>query len=186
MFNLYPRLTALVVLAPLALGACEKLKEQIGLTKSSPDEFRVVTHAPLEMPADTSTLPEPQPGAPRPQEGTPEDAAKRTLLGPGALADGAAGQSAGEAALLQVAGATGSDPNIRQVVDQETTAANEAAGNPINFLIFWRDEPPPGVIVDPEKEAQRIKENAALGLPVTNGETPIIVRKEQAIFEGIF
>jgi hypothetical protein len=42
------------------------------------------------------------------------------------------------------------------------------------------------VLVDPAKESQRIKENQALGRPVTEGETPTIERREQGIFEGIF
>lgn len=53
-------------------------------------------------------------------------------------------------------------------------------------LVFWRDPPQAGTVVDPEAENRRIRENQALGEPVTKGDTPLIERKEKAIFEGLF
>ena len=44
----------------------------------------------------------------------------------------------------------------------------------------------PGTVVDPQKEAQRLKENAAIGKAPTEGDTPVIRKKKKAIFEGIF
>ena len=40
-----------------------------------------------------------------------------------------------------------------------------------------------GVVIDPEGESKRLQENATLGKSVTEGETPIIERKEKALFE---
>ena len=52
--------------------------------------------------------------------------------------------------------------------------------------MFWREEVPPGRIIDADAEAKRLRENAALGKPVTAGETPTIERKKKALLEGIF
>ena len=50
------------------------------MTKVTPDEFRVVTKAPLVVPPDYALRP-PAPGEPRPQELQPESAARTALLG---------------------------------------------------------------------------------------------------------
>jgi hypothetical protein len=52
--------------------------------------------------------------------------------------------------------------------------------------VFWRDPEPYGDVVDPAAEQKRLQENAALGKPVTEGETPTIVRKQRGMLEGIF
>ena len=103
-----------------------------------------------------------------------------------ASADIPAGSSQGEAALLQSAGATGIDPNIRTLVNQETSTLIEQDQKFIDNLIFWRDPTPPGEVIDPTAEQQRLQENAALGQPATEGETPTIERRERGLLEGIF
>src|SRR3546814_5174685 len=45
----------------------------------SPDEFRVVSRAPLTLPPDYNLRP-PEPGAPRPQVGTPSQQAERAVF----------------------------------------------------------------------------------------------------------
>lgn len=177
---------ALAMLSLLALGACDTLRDELGMNKQSPDEFRVVSRAPLSLPPDYNTLVTPNPGQPRPQEGTPTDQARTAVFGTQPQGQPLTAESTGEAALLSAAGAQHADPQIRQIVDRETQQINEENTDFLDALIFWRDEPPPGVVVDPNKEAQRIKENQALGRPVTQGETPTIERHKQAIFEGLF
>jgi len=177
---------ALAMLALLALGACDTLQEELGMTKQSPDEFRVVSRAPLSMPPDYNTLVTPNPGEPRPQEGTPTDQARTAVFGTQQQGQPETAGSTGEAALLNAAGAQHADPQIRQVVDRETQQINDESSDFLDALIFWQEQPEPGVLVDPTKESQRIKENQALGRPVTEGETPTIERHDQAIFEGLF
>src|SRR5262245_25506122 len=72
-------LTAIGLLLALA-GCGNDVRQALGMTKQSPDEFTVVAHAPLTLPPDYSLHP-PQPGAPRPQEGTASDQAKTALFG---------------------------------------------------------------------------------------------------------
>lgn len=171
-----------VVGAALLVTACGgNVKQQLGLAKRAPDEFTVVTRAPLSMPPDYGLRP-PRPGERRPQEPTLRNQA-RTVLVPNAgdnlavATPGAAGMTPGDAALLGRV-ATGPAPaDIRSRVDVETTRLDADERNLVERMMFWRDPPPPGEVVDPQRETQRLQENAALGRATTDGETPRIERK---------
>jgi hypothetical protein len=190
---------ALALLAPAAAG-CSSTKEMLGLTKRSPDEFQVVSRAPLSMPPDYSLRP-PTPGAPRPQEGTTREQAQGIVTGnynagstslapdqipPPGEGEQTATASDGENAFLQSASLTGIDPNIRKLVDEETSADESASTNFLDDLIFWRKPEPYGTVVDPVAEQKRLQENQALNQPTDTGETPIIERKKKGLLEGLF
>jgi hypothetical protein len=174
-------LVALGCAAALALGGCETAKRSFGLGKQPPDEFQVVSRAPLSVPPDFGLRP-PQPGAPRPQEQEPRATAQEILLGAGA-ASGTVGP--GLQAVLDRAGIAAADPAIRARLDEDNAlfAADVAF---VDRLIFWRPPPDPSVVVDAEGEAQRLAENAATGASPTAGSTPIIEEREKAIFEDLF
>ncbi|HEY4161502.1 MAG TPA: DUF3035 domain-containing protein [Dongiaceae bacterium] len=186
-----------LLLAAPAIAGCQNAKEMMGLTKRSPDEFQVVSRAPLSMPPDFSLRP-PTPGAPRPQEGTTQDQAKSIITGyserqlqPDQIpsigeGDQITAESAGESAFLQSAGMAGVDPNIRKLVNQETNQDEADSTSFLDDLIFWRKPEPYGTVVDPAAEQKRLQENQALGKPVDTGETPIIERKQKGLLEGIF
>jgi hypothetical protein len=180
---------AILVACALGTGACSNLRQQIGLDKQVPDEFRIVARPPLSMPPDFALRP-PQPGAPRPQEEAVVDRARQTVfrIEPSATAptrDLPAGASGGEGALLRQAGADRADPNIRATLTREGIGAEQPERGMVERLAFWRSAPPPGVVVDPQREAQRLRENQALGRPVTEGETAVIRRRRRGLFEGI-
>jgi hypothetical protein len=187
-------------LAMPALAGCSSTKEMLGLTKRSPDEFQVVSRAPLSMPPDFSLRP-PTPGAPRPQEGTTTQQAQGIVTGYSARAtstlqpdqipsvgegEQTSTESEGETAFLQSASVTGVDPNIRKLVDEETAEDQDASQSFLDDLIFWRKAEPYGTVVDPVAEQKRLQENQALGQPTDTGETPIIERKKKGLFEGVF
>ena len=184
------RLLALSAAAILAvsLGGCSSLRNTFGVERGGPDEFTVVRHAPLTLPPDYNLRP-PQPGVPRPQEGTAQSQARSAVVGSqsglvvGSGLGSVSTQSSGEAALLQQAGQ--SDPSIRDTLNQEAGFDTVDRGF-LEGLIFWRKPEPAGDVVDPEAEAARLKTNAGQGLPVTPGETPIIKRRKKALLEGIF
>ena len=85
---------------------------------------------------------------------------------------------ASEQSLIAKAGAGGVDPNIRSQVNRDTRTLAERDNTFIDSLIFWQDRPPPGVIVDPEKEQQRLRDAQATGQP-SNAATPTIERRIQ-------
>jgi hypothetical protein len=184
-------LTGLAIVAvALALSGCgNAFRESLGLTKQSPDEFQVIAHAPLTMPPDINLRP-PQPGAPRPAETAPRADAQSIVLetgGNGAPAADPSDRSPGEAALIQnVRGTTEVDPNIRQIVEEETASQVERDRAVVSRLVFWRDQEPYGVVVDPLGESQRLQKNAEEGKPLSEGDTPIIKRRKKGLLEGVF
>ena len=171
------------------LSACEGgIGDALGLGKSAPDEFAVVRNAPLTLPPDFTLRP-PRPGEARPNEESIREQAKGTLFNEaGALAidDSTAAATHGEAAFVERAGAADVDPNIRHIVDREFSGYASEDENFIDSLLFWQEEQPPGEVVDAAAEAERLRENAEAGKPVTAGETPTIKRREKALLEGVF
>src|SRR4029077_18813588 len=77
----------LVATAGLGLSGCTATMNAPGMGKHPPDEFVVVTHPPLQLPANYDLAP-PQPGAPRPQEESAAQLAEGAVVGAGAQAEG--------------------------------------------------------------------------------------------------
>lgn len=180
-------LIAAAVATTLSLSACSgNTKQMLGLERQAPDEFTVVSRAPLSVPPEFTLRP-PQPGAARPQEGSPRQQARRAITGAEAqMAYRRAGLSPGEASLLARTGAAQAPEDIRSTVERESSALAAESRSFTDRLVFWRDAEPAGDVVDPEAESRRIRENQALGEPVTKGDTPRIERREKALLEGIF
>jgi len=175
----------MVAALAVGLGACAKARETLGLDKAPPDEFNVVTRAPLEMPPSLDVLPPPEPGKQRPQELRPQEQAMAILLGAQPVS---AGPSDVEEVLMVQASVVEAMPGIRATVDSEQKEmASERTLNEI--LQFWRD---PGdktaIVIDPAKENQRLQNNAALGLPADAGDfdAVIVTPEERALLQGIF
>jgi hypothetical protein len=165
--------------------------DNIGNTKkTAPDEFKIVSHSPLTMPPNADLRP-PRPGEPRPQETSPADQAKEalspTLAGRVQQQASAPARSgdASEQSLIAKASKGGVDPNIRSSVNRDTRTIADNNKSFIDSLIFWQDTPPPGVILDPAKEQQRLRDAEATGKPAT-GATPTIERRQRGLLEGIF
>jgi hypothetical protein len=134
--------TALVATAGLA--GCQSTQTALGMSKVTPDEFRVVTKAPLVVPPEYALRP-PAPGEPRPQELQPESAARNALLGQREAEQ----RSDGEKLLVAKAGAERADPLVRYVVDDEFGDIAHKEKSFADRVMFWRkDEPatatPPG------------------------------------------
>jgi len=163
---------ALFGFSAMALSACgSSLSDTLGYGKEAPDEFAIVTKAPLVIPPDYSLRP-PRPGAPSPRETSPSALAQAALLGTMANGQGGAQPSAGEVALLTNAGALNADPAVRDLIDDETRALKQKDERFISEVLFWQKPSEPNRVVNAPSEAQRLRENEALGRPVTEGETP--------------
>ena len=176
--------------ALLFLAGCAETRRAIGLEKTPPDEFSILSRAPLSMPPDYALRP-PQPGAPRPQDLTARQQARQTIFRAGgeqqaSLTIPKGGRSDAEMAFLGHAKAGQADPNIRALVNEENSRLVEAENSFVDRLLFWRKAEPPGTVVDAQKEQQRLRENVALGKSPNEGEVPTIQRKKRALLEGIF
>ena len=107
------------------------------------------------------------------------------------------GATGSEQALVAKAGqsaGSGIDPNIRSRVNQDTKTLNDSDKSFVDSLIFWQSAQPPGVVIDPTKEQQRLptpsghqvqRDAQAAGQPAT-GNPPTITRRKRGLLEGVF
>ena len=126
---------SLLAVSALSLGACQGMRQSIGLTKVVPDEFVTVSTAPLSVPPEYGLRP-PSPGQPRPQELAPESAARQILLGQRQSIT----RTPGEQALVTAAGADRADPLARYVVDDEFGDLTHKEESFANRVMFWRKD----------------------------------------------
>lgn len=157
------------------LGGCSNFRDTLGLDKDPPDEFAVITRAPLAMPP-TMVLPPPTPGKARPQEVAVVDQAKEAFFGQSEkLKDTPVLRTAAESALLQKAGAAQAHPDIRQLVNKETKELADRNRPVVEKLISITGESLPSAsVVDPEAEYQRIKSAREKGETVTGDGSALI------------
>ena len=142
LFMSFYRVATLSVLAAVAatsLAGCQSASKALGMSKVVPDEFRVVTKAPLVVPPDYALRP-PAPGEPRPQELQPESAARQALIGESA----GAARSDGERLLVAKAGVEKADPLIRFVVDDENGDLAHKDESFASKVMFWKKAAPAG------------------------------------------
>ncbi len=129
----------LVGIAVLGAGAsaCHTVGDAFGQNKSPPDEFRVVTKAPLVVPPEYALRP-PAPGEPRPMELQPESAAEQALIGEREATD----RDDAEKLLVAKAGAEHADPLIRYVIDDQFGAVSHKDKSFADRVMFWRKGDP--------------------------------------------
>jgi hypothetical protein len=165
--------TALVAAAGLA--GCQSTQKALGMSKVTPDEFRIVTKAPLVVPPDYALRP-PAPGEPRPQELQPESAARNALLGQREAEQ----RSDGEKLLVAKAGAEKADPLVRYVVDDEFGDIAHKEKSFADRVMFWKKDDQPAKAtpaldnsdtpVDAAAEQERIAK--------LTGNKPIVIQRE--------
>jgi hypothetical protein len=161
----YRSLTIAALVAAAALGGCDSFYRAIGTEKVVPDEFAVVSRAPLAVPPDFSLRP-PRLGAQRPQEQAPVDQARQTVFragdqDKGNLPPAAATRSDGEGALLREAGAADAPKDIRQLVETDATTSNDMSDRFVDTLAFWRKDQklgPTDDVINPVAESERLKD----------------------------
>lgn len=176
----HPALRASTILGAVAIGStlclagCGNVSKTFGLQVTPPDAYDVATEAPLSMPpelgTEMSTLPAPQPGAPRPQQVSAAQQAEEVLAPQTALANTSTSMGPGQQALLQEAGPT-PPAGIRADVNHQ---ANLESRNPgfLHSLMSFGQTSPASTEVNASAEQRRLQENAALGAPATQGATP--------------
>lgn len=160
-------MAALVALA--AATGCTSVRRAVGSEKVAPDEFRVVSKAPLVVPPEFNLRP-PRPGEARPMELRPDLQARTAVFGVqlGATA------SEGERLLVARAGGTNADPRVRAVIDEETgSVARRPEGFADRLMGRSSGNAPPTDPLLAEAEAERLRveqstvRNATGGQPAT-------------------
>ncbi len=173
-------LAGALMIGAAGLAGCQSASKALGMTKIAPDEFRVVTKAPLVLPPDFALRP-PAPGEPRPQELQPESAARQALLG----ARGAEVRSQGEKLLASKAGGDKADPLIRYVVDDEFGAVAHKDKSFADWVMFWRKGQPatePGVTPTPGADTPTAVDAAAEAKRIRGltGDQPVVIARKSS------
>lgn len=149
-----------ILCSGLVMSGCGVTKDDIGLGREAPDEFAVVTRAPLSVPPDYHLRP-PSPGAQRPMEISTRDTARQTVFGVDDVSQRGVASSTvtPSGGFLDRVGATNSDPNIRNVVDAETAQGVEDSRPTAEKIMFWRSKSSEqGTPIDPKEEMQRLED----------------------------
>ena len=159
------RLPLLAVMAlALALTGCDTIRNAAGMGKQAPDEFAVLTKAPLVIPPDYNLMP-PRPGAAPTNQTEPTEAAAQTLFGndPQTVASNITGNySEGEKLLMAYAGIQNADPAIRAHLASDHKAMMGADDDFTNEILFWKGpKTDPGKAVDADAEAKRLSDQKA-------------------------
>lgn len=190
-------------LAALSLAACDgnTVKDQLGLYRSAPDEYTVVSRPPLSVPPQFGLRP-PSATASSPNEQPASDQAASLVLGGAGKPDTAvtpvtaspvvkakagkvAPASGADAQFLKKAGADQADPNVREALVEEKYQQIEkkASEGWMDKLDWTSNSKDP--MVDAAKEAERIQRNSDGGKPVTEGETPQVKGRDKGLLGDI-
>lgn len=154
--------SAAILVAATSATACSNVRRAVGADKVTPDEFRVVTKAPLVVPPEYNLRP-PAPGEPRAADLITEEMAASAAYGDYSLT------TASDAEQLLVAKVAGgqTDGVIRAQIDIENGVIQKRRGF-ADRILFWRD----GDTVDEEDPTRlaaedEIARRAQLGAAAT-------------------
>lgn len=167
----------------MGLSSCQSVGRATGAGKNRPDEFKILTKAPLEIPPEYNLTP-PRPGEPRPQELAANEAARTAMLGGGA---GAKNMSVGERILIQQARRSQPENNIRAVLDSETNRQTYKTKNFADRIMFWKGGDTyieDGTMLDADREAERLRRKKS-GDKATGGKDVVIEKKAHSKLPGL-
>lgn len=154
---------SLVALA--SLGACSS-------GPRTPDEFRVVRKAPLTVPPEYNLRP-PSPGEARPQELNPDAEARMYVFG----RDLGANASAGERALVELAGAAATDRLVRAAVDFDSSQSLKKTESFADAVLNYGTEG--------QQDQGNVAAEQAAAEEVTGGGDVLIRRRASAKLPGL-
>lgn len=117
------------------LSACGGSNDLVGFNRDVPDEFNVVTRAPLVMPPDMYLRP-PAGGSRGPQDQSSTDRGRTAVFGAPQRQEGDLTQD--EQTLLSRAGADEVDPDNRPSVNTDGSEPVKKDESFIDSIMFWR------------------------------------------------
>ncbi|MEL6688534.1 MAG: DUF3035 domain-containing protein [Pseudomonadota bacterium] len=165
----------------LILTGCTTASRTLGLTKEAPNEFNILTNAPLIVPPEYNLRP-PSPGESSLDDNYSERAAREALIGNVDSAE----PTEGEILLMTRAGAGRADREIRMKIDGQNSVERKSDAL-TNRILFWRDgqqfdgEGNP-IPLDAASEQQRLDSiNRATG----GGEVTVTRRPPRAKLPGL-
>ena len=161
------------------LSGCATATKRLGLTKSAPDEFNILTKAPLVIPPEYNLRP-PQAGVSSVENNYSQKAAREALIGDVDPTE----PSRGEIVLLTKAGVPSANQEIRLEIDG-LNGVERKTDDFTDRVLFWRDGKaltPEGQPLDPEQEAVRLR---AIQSSTGGGQVKITRRPSGAKLPGL-
>ena len=155
---------ALVGSALLSTG-CASAGKALGMSRTTPNEFNILTKPPQVVPPEYNLRP-PRTGELNVEEKYATVAARKALLGE----IDPAKPSSGEAVLIAKAGGGKADPAVRVIIDGQNSIERKNRGF-ADRVLFWKNGQAIGLDgqpLDPDQEARRQKavQSATGGNPV--------------------
>jgi hypothetical protein len=186
------KIAFVVLCLPIIASCSSKAKDTLGLRRTAPDEFKVISNPPLSLPPEFTLRP-PSEAA----EGAAINAASsKTLLEQKVSGSSEGNQNSSklsnaESAFLSMAGTVDANPSIKAILKRENAEEQSAEENKTimdklsTFSTKGKKEKTPDV-VDAKKERERIIDNKEQGKSVTEGETPTADPDERSVLQKIF
>lgn len=157
-----------------SVAGCDTIRSAAGQDKQPPDEFAIVTKAPLVIPPDYNLRP-PTAGAAPTNQVAPTQAAQAALFTADAATVAASlppTMSTGERYLLVNAGVQNADPAIRQEIASDAASTRAADDSFTNTLLFGSTTTAADPAVNADAEARRIDAQKAGGATAPAPTTP--------------
>lgn len=151
----------LAALSGIVLSGCTQTTKALGLTKNSPNEFNILTKAPLVVPPEYYLRP-PQIGTSSSENNYSQNIARQALIGD----IDATEPTRGEIVLMSKAGVGSANKEIRLEIDGQNSVERKSEDFS-DRVLFWKNgapTTPDGSQLDNEVEAQRLESvNSATG-----------------------
>ena len=145
----------------MGLSACTTTSKALGITKNAPNEFNILTKAPLVVPPEYNLRP-PQIGTSSAENNYSQKSAREALLGDIDETE----PTRGEVVLMSKAGVGRANQEIRLEIDGVNSVERKSKSFS-DQVLFWKDGKvvkSDGSPMDPEIEARRIESmNSATG-----------------------
>lgn len=199
--------TTTLALVCLGLTACSSgsVQETLGLERSAPDEFKVLSRPPLSVPPEFNLRPPGDTAGAAPSVQSAHEKAENLIRQDGegnvyALPSGKADTAvmpvqlstpsqpeSAEAQLLKNAGADKADTGVREELIEEKIDRQIKSEEKDwwDSMWSWSEEGEAEPVIDAKGETQRIQTNEEQGKPVNQGDIPEY-RKDRSTWDRIF
>jgi hypothetical protein len=185
------RAAALVAVAAVSLTGCDTIRNAAGMEKTAPDEFAVLTKAPLVIPPDYNLRP-PRPGAVPTNQVEPTESAQTALFGNDAATIAAQmpnTYSESEKLLLANAGIQKTDPHVRENLLSDNKAMLGADDGFTKDILFWqKPKADTGQPLNADQEARKADDKK--GGQASSGDRPNAPppppKEDKGWLDGIF
>ncbi|MEZ5690101.1 MAG: DUF3035 domain-containing protein [Rickettsiales bacterium] len=186
-------------------GSGSTIKETLGINRTSPDEFQVVSRPPLSVPPQFNLRP-PSAISTSPTVVSADMKAQSIVIGneprrnsfelDEIYSDTAvmpvssrslSGDDKANSGFLQNIGVSKADPDIREkLIKQEIVTRQQKEESSWWDIFSYGTKKEKAVLVDADAERKRIEDNSKKNKSITEGETPTVKEKDRGLLGDLF